>query len=193
MNQISRKAFLSGALLVLALSPLSSTAGAPEGQAQDEAALRELVARQAEGWNRSDAAAWSRDFAPDADFVNIVGMVFSGRAEIEKRHAFVLANVFKGSRTRVTVRKLSFPRPGLALLETEHEVTQFSMLPPGIQPTEPGVLRTRMKYVLTREQAGWQIIAGQNTAVNPAAARPEPGLKAPGTPAPGAPSPAPPR
>jgi len=168
MNQISRKALLSGAVLVLALA----AAGAPEGHAQDEAALRALVARQAEAWNRSDAAAWSKDFAPTADFVNIVGMVFNGRAEIEKRHAAIFATVFKGSRTQVTVRKVSFPRPDVALLETEHEVTQFGALPPGIQPTEPGVLKTRMKYVLTREQAGWQIVAAQNTAVNPVALKP---------------------
>jgi uncharacterized protein (TIGR02246 family) len=172
MNQISRRVLLHGALLVLALSPLSGMAGALEGHAQDEAALRALVDRQAEAWNRSDAAAWSKDFAPDADFVNIVGMVFSGRAEIEKRHAFIFAGVFKGSRARVTFRKLSFPRPDVALLETEHEVTRFGVLPPGIQPTEPGVLRTRMKYVLIREQAGWQIIAAQNTAVGPVALKP---------------------
>lgn len=171
MNQISRKSFLlsGGALLLLALSPLPGWAGAPEGRAQDEAALRALVARQAEAWNRHDAAAWSKDFAPDADFVNIAGMVFSGRAEIEKRHAAIFASVFKDSRTQVTVRKLSFPRPDVALLETEHEVTQFGALPLGIQPTEPGLLRTRMKYVLTRERAGWQIIAAQNTDVKPVA------------------------
>lgn len=171
MNQISLKALHSGvALLILALSPLPGRAGVPEGRAQDEAALRALVARQAEAWNRHDAAAWCKDFAPDADFVNIAGMVFNGRTEIEKRHSAIFTSVFKESRTRVTVRKLSFPRPDVALLETEHEVTQFGALPPGVQPTEPGVLRTRMKYVLTREEAGWQIIAAQNTDVKPSPA-----------------------
>ena len=174
MNQTSRKMLSCGALLALSLSIIAGTASALEGHAQDEAALRALVARQEEAWNRSDAAAWSKDFAPDADFVNIAGMVFAGRPEIEKRHASIFASVFSGSRTKVTVRKLSFPRPDVALLETEHEVTRFAKLPPGIQTTEPGVLKTRMKYVLIREQAGWQIIAGQNTAMSPAAAAAKP-------------------
>lgn len=169
MSSRSRKTVLSGgALLFLALAPWLVSAGSPpEGRAQDEAALRALVARQVEAWNRHDAVAWSKDFAPDADFVNIAGMVLAGRPEIEKGHAFVFGSVFKDSRTTVTVRKLSFPRPEVALLETEHEVTKFGPLPPGVQPSEPGVLRTRMKYVLTREQAGWQIVAGQNTIVRP--------------------------
>lgn len=168
MNRSRRLVLMGGVLAAV-------VAFAADGvHAQDEAALRALVDKQAEAWNRGDAAAWCAAFAPDADFVNIVGMNFQGRPEIEKRHAGIFATVFKGSHTKVTVRKLTFPRPDVALLETEHEVTGFAKLPPGIQPTEPGVLRTRMKYVLTREGSGWLIIAGQNTAISPAAMAPPP-------------------
>ncbi|MBZ4416578.1 SgcJ/EcaC family oxidoreductase [Myxococcus sp. RHST-1-4] len=153
--------------LALALSPAADAA--PAGaRAQDEAALRKLVADQTEAWNRQDAAAWSKDFAEDAEFINIVGTVFSGRPEIEKRHAFVFDTLFKGSHSEVSVTKLRFIDGGVAVVDTEHRVTGFTGLPPGVQATEPGVLRTRMRYVLKKTRGQWLIVAGQNTDVKPA-------------------------
>ncbi len=155
--------------LTLALSPLAGAA--PAGaRTQDEAALRKLVAEQTEAWNRQDAAAWSKDFAEDAEFINIVGTIFSGRAEIEKRHAFVFGTLFKGSRSEVTVRKLLFLDAGVAVVDTEHQVTGYAGLPPGVQATTPGVLRTQMRYVLKKTRGRWLIVAGQNTDVKPAPA-----------------------
>ncbi|MCP3143637.1 SgcJ/EcaC family oxidoreductase [Pyxidicoccus sp. QH1ED-7-1] len=155
--------------MTFALSPLAGAA--PAGaRAQDEAALRKLVAEQTEAWNRQDAAAWSKDFAEDAEFINIVGTIFVGRPEIEKRHAFVFSTAFKGSRSEVTVRKLLFLEGGVAVVDTEHRVTGYAGLPPGVQATEPGVLRTQMRYVVKKTRGQWRIVAGQNTDVKPAPA-----------------------
>ncbi len=145
-------------------------AQAAQGHGADEAALRKLVADQTEAWNRSDATAWSKDFAQDAAFINIVGSVFNGREEIEKRHAFVFNTLFKGSRTQVTVTRLTFIDKAVALVDMEHVVTGFAGLPPGVQATEPGVLKTRMRYVLKKTDKKWEIVAGQNTDEKPAPA-----------------------
>ncbi|MDY7231607.1 SgcJ/EcaC family oxidoreductase [Hyalangium sp. s54d21] len=154
---------------------LTRGAWADAPQSQDEATLRQMVATQTEAWNRQDAAEWSKDFSPDADFVNIVGTVFQGRAEIEKRHAGIFASIFKGSRSKVTVRRLVFLGPDVAVVDTEHEVTGHSGLPPGVQNTEePGVLRTRMKYVMKKSGGKWQITSGQNTDVKPPPKSPPP-------------------
>jgi len=157
-------------LLTLVLSA-PAQADAPKGDthAQDEVALRKLVANQAEAWNRHDAAAWSKDFALDADFVNIVGTVLSGKQEIQERHALIFEKLFKLSQTRVTVRHIVFPSPDVAIVDMAHEVTGYTALPPGVQATSPGVLRTLMKFVLTRTRDGdWKILAGQNTDIKPA-------------------------
>ncbi|WP_420718251.1 SgcJ/EcaC family oxidoreductase [Pyxidicoccus sp. MSG2] len=160
-------ATVAAVFLTVALSPLANAA--PAGaRAQDEAALRKLVADQTEAWNRQDAAAWSKDFTDDATFINIVGTIFSGRAEIEKRHAFVFGTLFKGSRSEVTVRNLLFLDGGVAVVDTEHQVTGYAGLPPGVQATTPGVLRTQMRYVLKKTRGRWLIVAGQNTDVKPA-------------------------
>ncbi|WP_425442958.1 SgcJ/EcaC family oxidoreductase [Stigmatella aurantiaca] len=143
--------------------------GAAQGTSpQDQAALQGLVTAQAEAWNQGDAAAWSKDFTEDATFINIVGTVFEGRAQIEERHAAIFATVFKGSRTQVTVQKILFPEANIAVVDAVHEVTGHSRLPPGVQNTEAGLLRTRMRYVMKKGSGQWRIVAGQNTDVKPA-------------------------
>ncbi|XXF75344.1 SgcJ/EcaC family oxidoreductase [Myxococcaceae bacterium GXIMD 01537] len=168
-----RVATLAAVLLSLVLVPpaLAKEPAHSGARALNEAALRKLVADQAEAWNRQDAVAWSKDFAPDAEFINIVGTVFNGHADIEKRHAAIFNTLFKGSQTQVTVRKVLFLGGDVAVLDMEHRVTGFSGLPPGIQPTVPGELRTQMRYVLKRANGQWRIVAGQNTDVKPAPAQ----------------------
>lgn len=175
MSLLGRITAVTALVLSFAFIP-SAHADEVRGMAREEVALRKLVADQTEAWNRHDAAAWSKDFAPDAEFINIVGTVFHGRTEIEQRHAAIFASVFKDSRSEVTVRGLRFLAPDIAVLDTEHVVTGFSGLPPGVQPTEPGLLRTRMRYVMKRTDGAWRIVAGQNTDVKPA---PAPPAKAP--------------
>ncbi|HYO73539.1 MAG TPA: hypothetical protein VEU33_46485 [Archangium sp.] len=94
-----------------------------------------------------------------------------------KRHAQVFASLFKDSHSEVTVRKIVLVAPSVAVVDTEHVVTKYTALPPGVQATEPGVLRTRMRYVLKLTGGKWLIVAGQNTDVKPApapAAQPAP-------------------
>lgn len=167
LNRTSTSALVLVGVLSLVLFP--GAARADKAHGQDEAAIRQVVAAQAEAWNRHDATAWSKDFAPDADFVNIVGTVFQGREEIEKRHAGIFASIFKTSRTQVTVRRIVFLGPDVAIVDTDHEVTGHGGLPPGVQNSdESGTLRTRMKYVMKKAKGAWQIAAGQNTDVKPA-------------------------
>ncbi len=158
-------------VLSLMLAPVAALADEPRNP--EETTLRQLIAAQTEAWNRHDAAQWSKDFAPDADFVNIAGTVFQGRAEIEKRHAGIFASIFKNSRTQVTVRRLVFLGPDIAVVDTDHEVTGHEGLPPGVQNTEDGVLRTRMRYVMRKAEGKWLIAAGQNTDVKPAPKAPK--------------------
>nr|WP_241758473.1 SgcJ/EcaC family oxidoreductase [Myxococcus landrumus] len=135
--------------------------------ARDEEDIHQLVDAQTVAWNNHDAVAWSKDFSADADFINIAGTVFEGHQQIETRHAQVFEVFFKNSHSKVTVRRVSFPVADIAVVDTIHEVTGHSGLPPGVQDTEPGLLRTQMRYVMKRENGGWRIVAGHNTDVKP--------------------------
>jgi uncharacterized protein (TIGR02246 family) len=139
-----------------------------------EADIRALIANQAAAWNRHDAAAWASAFLPSAEFINILGTPFSGKPAIEGVTARIFASIFKDSRDSVTVRKIVWVSPELAIVHYEHAVSGYSALPPGIQASEvgadgKGILRTLMVYVLQRGADGkWMIVNGQNTAILPA-------------------------
>jgi len=132
-----------------------------------DTALEQILHQQEAAWNIGDGPAWSSSFTDDADFINIRGDLFHGREDIGRRHAFILGGPFKGSHLTITLRSITEPAPNVAIIETEHEVTNFKSLPPGIVPTFPGVLKTRMKYVAVKQGDQWHFIAAQNTAILP--------------------------
>ena len=133
--------------------------------------MEQLLDAQATAWNQGDGTAWAAAFSDDADFVNIRGDVFTGRAAIAQQHARIFSGPFKGSHTRITLRRFAQPEAAMALVDAEYEVTGFAALPPGIVPTEPGLLRTHMKYVAVQKDGNWQFVAAQNTAILPAMPR----------------------
>jgi uncharacterized protein (TIGR02246 family) len=48
----------------------------------------ELVERFARAWNKGDAGGIASLFTSDADFVNVVGLWWRSREEIERAHAY---------------------------------------------------------------------------------------------------------
>jgi uncharacterized protein (TIGR02246 family) len=150
------------------------TATHPFGDVDADADIRALIAEQAEAWNRHDAKAWASRFVPSAEFINILGTPFSGKPAIEEITTRIFASIFKASHDSVSVQKIVWVSPDVAVAHYEHAVSGYTALPPGIQPSEigsdgQGVLRTRMVYVLQRGANGkWMIVNGQNTAILPA-------------------------
>lgn len=141
--------------------------------ADGEGQIRALIASQAAAWNRHDAKAWAAPFVQSAEFINILGTPFSGKPAIEGITARIFTTIFKDSHDSVSVQKIVWVSPELAIAHYEHAVSGYTALPPGIQPSETGadgkgVLRTRMVYVLKKGADGWQIVNGQNTAILPA-------------------------
>jgi uncharacterized protein (TIGR02246 family) len=150
----------------LVLLSLLGCAPAASDEVHGEAAIRELLAAQARAWNEHDARAWAARFSDDAEFVNIMGTLFQGRAQIEARHAELFRGVFAKSRVTVTTRKVASLGATSALAETVHELRDYTRLPPGIHASDAdGTLRTRLKYVLVLTSDGWRIRSAQNTAI----------------------------
>lgn len=157
--------------LLLLTSPLfgcDATSRPANGALPAETSIRRALAEQADAWNRHDAKGWSASFADDADFVNVMGMLFQGRAEIERRHADLFGSIFARSQVVVTTRKVRSVGATAAVAETDYELRNYDRLPSGIRPTDAdGTLRTRLKYVWELTPSGWRIVSAQNTAVLP--------------------------
>lgn len=138
------------------------------GTAADSASIRAIIADLDSAWAHADAERWASHYVADADFINILGMVMSDAKAMQARHDDIFHGVFKGSHHAGTLRRLRFLDSTAAIADVDVQVTGFTALPPGSRPTMPGVLRTRMKHVLTKNNERWSIVASQNTAVAPA-------------------------
>jgi uncharacterized protein (TIGR02246 family) len=165
---VSRAPLFPTFALALALASAHAAHADVPGTDADAAAIRAIVADLDRAWAESDADRWASHYRPDAEFINILGMVMPDLAAMRARHHEILQGVFKGSHHAGTLRKLRFLTADVAIADVDIEVTQFKALPPGARPTEPGVLRTRMRHVLQRLDGQWWIVATQNTALAPA-------------------------
>lgn len=103
----------------------------------DEVALRRLVDEQTAAWNRGDARAYSERFSAVGGFTNILGTVFVGREQFERRYA----GIFKGMTFRQDLERLYFVRPDIAVLDLHAEMTGYARPPPGVPASPDGVLR----------------------------------------------------
>jgi uncharacterized protein (TIGR02246 family) len=137
------------------------------GSADDSTSIRAIVADLDSAWAHADADRWASHYSQDADFVNILGMYMADTKAMHARHHEIFTGVFKGSTHVGTLRRLRFLDASVAIADVDVEVTGFKALPPGVVPTAPGVLRTRMKHILTKFGDEWRIVATQNTAVAP--------------------------
>jgi uncharacterized protein (TIGR02246 family) len=146
--------------------------GGPARAAQvDESAIRSSLDRLAQAWNAPDASAWAQEYWPDGELTNILGLVYVTPADIRDRTAEILAGPFRGSHYAYTVRRIRLIGTDAALVDTDITVTGFRGLP-GIAPTRPAELVTRMKHVYQRRHGKWLILSSQNTAVVSAPAPP---------------------
>ncbi len=130
-------------------------------------AIQAILTDQIDAWNRKDATAWARNFTESATFVNVRGDLVRGRVAIEAIHKFLFSGPYKDSPCSMSVDSILYPVPGLAMVDTTNEVTHFEVLPPGLVPTAPGVLQTRMKLIFVNDRGEWKILSAQDTAISP--------------------------
>lgn len=123
--------------------------------------VKQIVHAFADCWNRHDMAAFARLFAPDAEFVNVVGLWWKGREEIKAAHEHTHATMFRDSRLTIAEVAVRFPQTGLALARAQWKL-EGHVAPDGAAlPPRTGLLLN----VLQRGADGWAIIDSQNTDV----------------------------
>lgn len=83
--------------------------------AADSTEVTHIVESFAECWNRHDMNAFAELFSEDAEFVNVVGLWWKGRAEIKAAHEFTHQTIFKNSRLTIAEINTRFPAPQMAI------------------------------------------------------------------------------
>jgi uncharacterized protein (TIGR02246 family) len=79
---------------------------------EDEQLIQQVVELWGDAWNRHDMARMAELVSDDADFVNVWGMHWHGRAEIEREHAERHRTTVQGQRVDHARREAAVHQPG---------------------------------------------------------------------------------
>jgi uncharacterized protein (TIGR02246 family) len=128
------------------------------GKESEEDAIRGVVDRFMDAWNRHDAHAFAVLFAEDADFTNVIGMGAHGRAKIEAFHASSFSSMFKDSHLTYTDCKVRLIRPDVAMVEVWWQMTGATDRQGKPWPNRKGLVN----FVAGKEKGQWEILVMHN-------------------------------
>jgi|SRR6266498_5807190 len=148
--------FLTAGLLVSLIVDATPTPAAT--QRQEEAEIREVQVRQAEAWNRHDAAEYASLFSEDGDVVNVVGWWWRGRPAIESKLTAAFSFVFRESILTITDVHVRFLSPAIAIVHVRWTMVG-AKTPPGVPEPRQGI----QLQVLKKQGGKWLITSFQNT------------------------------
>ena len=169
-------ATLSTALLFVA--GFEAARSADPARDADEKAIRSLIARMVEDWNKHDMKSFSSQFTDDGDSVNRFGQWFRGRAKIEEHLIELHASPFRDQLVGRTseVQEVRFITPDVAVAHesVKDRTSQYVMT-----------------YVLSKRDGRWKVesvtvsvIGNAGPGPSPFPPRPGPGAMKSGAPYP---------
>lgn len=130
---------------------------------EEHRALMEIVNKLEQAWNNGDSAAWTAQFAEDADFIHILGGFFHGSRDIEYGHRRIFDTIYKGSHNRFQVEKVRFLRPDVAVVFIRANLKWY------LNGKEQHI-EARPTLMAEKNAAGdWKIAVFQNTMISTAA------------------------
>lgn len=132
--------------------------------------ILQLIEAQRSAWAAKDAVAYGRTYTEDAEMINPVGGILSGRAIITSQHAFLFnpaTGPFRASTSNMAVRGIDMLTGSIGFVKLDVTLTGFSTLPPGLPAVEPGVVRTRVTWIVVKSGAEWLIMHQQMTPLPP--------------------------
>lgn len=127
--------------------------------------IQELFDRMCNGWNRHDMKLFSSIFSEDASFVNVAGMFWKGKNEIEAKHTKAHESQMRQSVLEVDNVSIRFVRREVAIIQMESSV-RGDRNPDGTPRTQ--TRHTIMTAVALKEEQKnnedqWRLVAAHNT------------------------------
>jgi uncharacterized protein (TIGR02246 family) len=134
--------------------------------ASEEGNIRAVVTAYAEAWNHHDMGTLAELFTDDADWINIVGMHWRGKAAIGKAHDVFHRTIFQKMEIEVTdigIRAITSDVAATVIALKAGEYTT----PNGRQQN---ATLDRLSLIIVNQHGKWRIAHGHNTVVDPNAA-----------------------
>ncbi|MCH9631096.1 MAG: hypothetical protein S4CHLAM37_11090 [Chlamydiia bacterium] len=124
-----------------------------------ENAINEYV----HAWNHNKGVGFANDFSEDAVFINIFGMIFSGRNAIEERHVKILDSFLKDSTFEVKELSMKEIAPGVVVALVNWKVEGFKKPGPDSQKK---AISGVFSHTLVQKKDTWKIEFTQNTLMS---------------------------
>jgi uncharacterized protein (TIGR02246 family) len=150
----------------VAMSQLTAAAD----RAADEAAIHQILKDYETLWNKHDMSTFGNLFTDDAVWVNVVGQVWHGRADIQKVHQIVHETNFKNRNMKLDDMTIRFIRPDVAVSIVWWTLDGFEA-PDGRHFPKGTNVAT---VVFAKQDGKWLIASGENVTVDPLAAKFDP-------------------
>jgi uncharacterized protein (TIGR02246 family) len=139
------------------------TSTPPAFSADDESAVRALVNEFANTWNRHDMKAMHELDTEDAEWVNVVGHHWRGKAVVFKGHDAIHKGMMANTSMSVEGVVIRSIAPTVAVaVATMH-------FGPSLDPRFPTApaSKTRGSFTMVKREGIWKIAHFQNTVINP--------------------------
>ncbi len=126
----------------------------------------DLITEFARAWDAKDAEAIGRLFVEDADFVNVVGLHWTGRRSIVKAQRFGFTHAFAGATLQLLEVRQRFLGDDAAVVVARWQIS--GQVDPDGEPVDPrrGVLSAALVKL---SDDSWLGVSCQNTDIAPAA------------------------
>jgi uncharacterized protein (TIGR02246 family) len=151
------------AVLVATVNHVMAAEPPPPERAAETAAVKGVGAALVDDWNRHDMKSFGSLFADDAQFVNVIGLWWHSRAEIQKEHEALHATRMRMSHLVATETLVHLLCPDAAVLLMRWQLTGDTGIDGVTQPMRQGV----MSVVTVRAGDDWRIASAQNTDIIP--------------------------
>lgn len=163
------KPFLCWALLVMLVPPACSQPKLVKSTRHNQTHTgdQQAIERQVEAfftsWNKHDFGDMKNYIAEDCDFVNIVGMHWKGRADIQYAHQVFHKLSFQDIPLAKRAVSVRFLTPDVAVAHVLMHVMKAYIAPDGSKAGDNDALAT---FVLVKRNGTWLAEAIENVVVN---------------------------
>jgi hypothetical protein len=100
----------------------------------DEKKVIHIIQFRQYTWNQDGTSDYEQDCDNETSFTNIIGKPFFGRAFFEERHAYVFSPIFKGNTADMTIERIHFLTPGVAIMDIHAKLENYVAPPLSVTP-----------------------------------------------------------
>ncbi|RYD58119.1 MAG: SgcJ/EcaC family oxidoreductase [Sphingomonadales bacterium] len=166
-----RRQILLGAAVMAPAATLPGISEATVAKGNLRRRVEQVVERYGAAWNSSDMTAMAALYTPDVHWVNVVGMHWKGREEVDYAHRALFEQSFKGVASTLEEIESVVPIPGGGALAVVRWGVAAYRTPSGqISPAS----RTRMSLTLVPYRDRLLIAHGANIQIVEGAQRSDP-------------------